>query len=44
MGIALPSNSTNYTVKIQIGDFEMQTEAPKEAKKGYNRWSERFQK
>ena len=44
MGISLPSNSKQYTVKIKIGDFELQTDKPKEAKHGYNRWSERFQK
>ena len=42
MGISLPSNSTKYKVMIKIGDFELITEAPKEAKHGYNRWSERF--
>lgn len=44
MGISLPSNSKSYTVMIKIGDFEIQTESPKESKSGYNRWSERFQK
>ena len=44
MGISLPSNSTKYKVMIKIGDFELTTEAPKEAKHGYNRWSERFAK
>ena len=29
---------------IKIADFELTTENPKEAKHGYNRWSERFQK
>ena len=42
MGICLPSNSKNYKVKICIGEFSMVTDAPKEAKNGYNRWSERF--
>ena len=42
MGIALPSNSTSYKVKIEIGDFELETSSPKESKKGYNRWSERW--
>lgn len=44
MGISLPSNSKQYKVKIKIGDFELETDKPKEAKHGYNRWSERFQK
>ena len=44
MGISLPSNSTKYKVMIKIGDFELVTEAPKEYKHGYNRWSERFAK
>ena len=44
MGIALPSNSSQYKVKIKIGDFEMETDWPKEYKTAYNRWSERFPK
>ena len=44
MGISLPSNSKKYKVMIKIGDFELITEAPKEFKSGYNRWSERFAK
>lgn len=44
MGICLPSNSSNYKVKIKINDFEMTTSDPKESKNGYNRWSERFVK
>lgn len=42
MGINLPSNNTKYKVMIKIGDFELLTADPKEHKKGYNRWSERF--
>ena len=42
MGISLPSNSKQYKVMIKIADFELVTENPKEAKHGYNRWSERF--
>ena len=42
MGIALPSNSKQYKVKIKIGEFELETDKPKESKPGYNRWSERF--
>lgn len=43
MGISLPPNDTNYTVKIKIGDFEKTTGKPKEPKQGYNRWSERIE-
>jgi len=42
MGICLPSNSSKYHIMIKIGDFELRTSDPKEAKNGYNRWSERF--
>ena len=42
MGIALPSNSSQYKVKICIGDFSLETSWPKEYKTAYNRWSERF--
>ena len=41
MGICLPSNSVKYKLKIQIGDFTFVSQDPKEAKQGYNRWSER---
>lgn len=44
MGICLPSNSRSYKVMIKIADFELTTTDPKEAKNGYNRWSERFNK
>ena len=44
MGVALPSNSSQYKVKIKIGDFEMETDWPKEYKTAYNRWSERLPK
>ena len=43
MGICLPSNSKEYKIMIKIGDFELLTDSPKEAKNGYNRWSQRFQ-
>ena len=41
LGICLPDDE-KYTIKIKIGDFELNSSKPKEAKKGYNRWSERF--
>ena len=41
LGICLPGDN-KYTVKVQIGDFSKTTAKPKEAKPGYNRWSERF--
>ena len=42
MGICLPT-SNKYTVKIKIGDIEIESSSPKECKgSGYNRWSERF--
>ena len=44
MGVSLPSNSSQYKVMIKIGEFELTTGSPKEYKKGYNRWSERWQK
>ena len=40
-GICLPTNNTKYLIKIKIGEFEIITEAPKESKPGYNRWSYR---
>ena len=41
MGICLPGYE-NYTVRIRIGDFVMNSKAPAESKPGYNRWSERI--
>ena len=41
LGICLPGDES-YKVKIKIGDFELTSSKPKESKKGYNRWSERF--
>ena len=41
LGICLPGDE-KYTIKIQIGDFTLQTSKPKESKPTYNRWSERF--
>lgn len=42
MGVSLPNFDETYTVMIKIGEFEMTTSNPKEAKTGYNRWSERI--
>ena len=41
LGICLPGDE-KYTIKVKIGDFELNSSKPKESKKGYNRWSERF--
>ena len=38
MGICLPGYE-NYTVRIRIGDFVINSSAPAESKQGYNRWS-----
>ena len=32
----------NYTVKIAINDFFLETQKPKESKDNYCRWSQRF--
>ena len=41
LGICLPGDE-KYTIKVKIGDFELNSSKPKESKPGYNRWSERF--
>jgi len=40
-GICLPGKETKYKIKVQINDFVWETDAPKEKKKGYCRWSQR---
>ena len=41
LGICLPGDE-KYTIKLKIGEFELNSGKPRESKKGYNRWSERF--
>ena len=42
LGICLPGDE-KYYINIMIGDaYDVTTSKPKESKKGYNRWSERF--
>jgi len=42
-GIYLPEKSTKYTVRIQIGDFFIDTDKPKSHGNKYNRWHQRFE-
>lgn len=44
MGVSLPSNNKQYKIRVKIGDaYDVTSAFPKEAKPGYNRWSERFE-